>query len=377
MVEVESLSKLFGGAPRGSIGLGSAKSNIGHLKAGAGAAGLLKAAYALHHKVLPPTLNAEKPNPNIDFEQTPFLSPPRTPAWAPNNGTPRRCGVSAYGFGGTNFHVVLEEYVPGLLITEKHASRGCGDRRDPTRCATWCSRTRTSCHGRSAAFSPWARPRLKRCTSKLDAITARVASGWMPDQERCRKTWTFARRNDWSSISATMRSCWIGCEKARKVAGFDNPQAWQAMEAQGIFRGSGRPQGKIAFLFPGQGSQYVNMGRELVGLSPVVAQMFDEADAVMTPILGRPLTSYIFVDSNDTAAMSQAQLDLMQTEITQPAMLTLDIAMLKLLAEYGFKPDMVMGHSLGEYAALIAAGIMPFAEALEAAAARGSEMTQG
>ena len=96
----------------------------------------------------------------------------------------------------------------------------------------------------------------------------------------------------------------------------------------------------------------------------------------MTPILGRPLTSYIFVDANDPVAMSQAETDLMQTAITQPAMLTMDIALYELLAEYGIRPDMVMGHSLGEYAALIAAGVMPFAHALEASAARGAEMTR-
>jgi acyl transferase domain-containing protein len=164
--------------------------------------------------------------------------------------------------------------------------------------------------------------------------------------------------------------------KARKAAGFDNPQAWKALQAQGIFRGSGPAPGKVAFLFPGQGSQYINMGRELAAISPGVRAVFDEADRVMTPILGRSLTSYIFVDGDDPAAVKQAEKDLMQTAITQPAMLTLDAAIFRLLAEYGFKPDMVMGHSLGEYAALTAAGIMPFADALEAAAARGAEMTK-
>jgi acyl transferase domain-containing protein len=96
----------------------------------------------------------------------------------------------------------------------------------------------------------------------------------------------------------------------------------------------------------------------------------------MTPILGKPLTSYIFVDSADPEAMKKAERDLMQTAITQPAMLTMDTASTSCWAEYGFGPDMVMGHSLGEYAALIAAGIMPFAHALEASAARGAEMTK-
>ena len=118
------------------------------------------------------------------------------------------------------------------------------------------------------------------------------------------------------------------------------------------------------------------MGRQLAAIEPAVKQVFDEADAVMTPILGKPLTDFIFVDSDDPAAMKQAELGLMQTAITQPAMLTMDTALYKLLGEYGFHPDMVMGHSLGEYGALIAGGIMPFAHALEASAARGAEMTK-
>ncbi len=131
VVEVESLTSLFGAAPRNSIGLGSAKSNIGHLKAGAGAAGLLKAVYALHHKILPPTLNAERPNPNIDLANSPFYLLHEPQPWAANNGTPRRCGVSAYGFGGTNFHVVLEEHIPGRLTRTARSTAAAQVRSEP------------------------------------------------------------------------------------------------------------------------------------------------------------------------------------------------------------------------------------------------------
>ncbi|MEW5987408.1 MAG: polyketide synthase, partial [Chloroflexota bacterium] len=124
VVEVESLATVFDAAPRGRIALGSVKSNFGHLKAGAGAAGLLKATLALHHRVLPPTLHARPTNPNIDFSQTPFFLNHEAQEWSKTNGTPRRCGVSAYGFGGTNFHVVLEEHVPGLLTHEDRVYTG-------------------------------------------------------------------------------------------------------------------------------------------------------------------------------------------------------------------------------------------------------------
>ena len=122
VVEVESLSESFGGAGRGAIALGSVKSNIGHLKAGAGAAGMLKTVLAVHHRQLPPTLNCEKPNPGVDFARTPFTLNHQLREWERSGGLPRRAGVSAYGFGGTNFHVVVEEHVPGMLDAKKKSS---------------------------------------------------------------------------------------------------------------------------------------------------------------------------------------------------------------------------------------------------------------
>ncbi|MBW7885139.1 MAG: acyltransferase domain-containing protein, partial [Caldilineaceae bacterium] len=388
LVEVESLAEVFGGAPRQSIGLGSAKSNIGHLKAGAGAAGLLKATLALHYRVLPPTLNCERPNPNIDFASSPFylLHEPR--AWEQPRLAPRRAGVSAYGFGGTNFHLVVEEHIPGMLKEEPKVFAAA--KPEPKTEASQLQDA-AGANGKAAANYPPAGPRAGRkplrgilflgartpaeLKDRLDDLVIKVESGWMPDRQLPpradleapeRLVIDFGNHNELADR----------INKARKVAGFDNTQAWKALQAQGIFRGSGPKPGKLAFLYPGQGSQYTNMGRVLAERDPAVAKVFQEADAVMTPILGRPLTSFIFVDGSDPAAMKRAELDLMQTAITQPAVLAMDAALHNLLGEFGFQPEMVMGHSLGEYGALVAAGVMPFAHALEASAARGSEMTR-
>ncbi len=119
VTEVESLAQVFAASGRGAIALGSVKSNVGHLKAGAGAAGLLKTVWAVHEKVLPPTLNARPSNPKIDFAQTPFELNHELREWPAQGGRPRRAGVSAYGFGGTNFHLVLEEHVPGMLRKQR------------------------------------------------------------------------------------------------------------------------------------------------------------------------------------------------------------------------------------------------------------------
>ena len=118
------------------------------------------------------------------------------------------------------------------------------------------------------------------------------------------------------------------------------------------------------------------MLRALRAAEPIVADTFSEADAIMTPLLGKPLTQFIFVDHADEAAIAKAEEDLKQTAITQPTVLTIDLALTRLLAAYGIEPDMTMGHSLGEYGALVASGGLPFADALEAVSARGREMTQ-
>ena len=162
---------------------------------------------------------------------------------------------------------------------------------------------------------------------------------------------------------------------ALKALAANQPAMWKALRAQGIFRGHG-PAPKVAFLYTGQGSQYVNMLQLLRATEPIVAETFAEADRVMTPLLGKPLSEFIFVDQADADAVAKAEEDLRQTEITQPAVLAIDLALTRLLAAYGIEPDFTMGHSLGEYGALVAAGGLPFADSLEAVSARGRGMTQ-
>ncbi|WP_201329307.1 ACP S-malonyltransferase, partial [Nostocoides australiense] len=163
-------------------------------------------------------------------------------------------------------------------------------------------------------------------------------------------------------------------DKLVKAMASGAPAAFKLLRQQGVFVGRG-PAPKVAFLYTGQGSQYVNMLKDLAANEPVVKATFDEADRVMTPLLGgRPLTSYIFIDGDDKDAVDQLNKQLMQTEITQPAVLATDLSLTRLLAAYGVHPDMVMGHSLGEYGALVAAGSLSLESALEAVSARGNEM---
>jgi hypothetical protein len=149
------------------------------------------------------------------------------------------------------------------------------------------------------------------------------------------------------------------------------PRKWRVLQDKGIHFGRG-PAGKVAFLFPGQGSQYVNMLADVP--DPIVRETFAEADRTMGPILGRPLTSYVYKNADDKAAMEDAEEALKDTTICQPAMVATDIAIMRMLGKHGVFPDMVMGHSLGEWAAAVGARMINFSEALVAVSARARAM---
>ncbi len=370
VVEVESLGAVLSGAGAapGSIALGSVKSNIGHLKGAAGAAGILKAALALHEKVIPPSVNFDRPNPKIDFANLPLFVNTELRPWDRTSDGVRRAGVSAFGFGGTNFHCVLEEYVPGRIASEERTTVSVPGTVSSGGAAP------------SAAAGPV--PVLEHAVvlgaadaaalaARLETLKSEAAAGRMPSGLPSAAEMRAPVRVGIQFGSAAELA--QKAERARKALGAANPAAWRALRPQGVFHATGA-SGKVAFLYTGQGSQYANMLRTLRATEPEVAETFAEADRVMTPILGRPLSDIIFVDPADAGAMKRAEEELRRTEITQPAVLATDIALTRLLARYGITPDFVMGHSLGEYAALVVAGALPFDDALVAVAARGRTM---
>ena len=378
VAELQSMALVFEplGLPVGHIALGSAKSNIGHLKSAAGAVGLLKAVYALHDKLLPPTVNFTRPNPKIDFAHLPFYVNTELRPWPrpTGDGGVRRAGVSAFGFGGSNFHVVLEEYLPGLLTSTSRSfpiptgtpGQNPGELSSPSLVPT---AAKAPYRGILAlgADSPAA------LRQQLAAARDRAQQGESPPPQLPALSTLGAQERlvvDFDNAGELAARC----EKALQALEKDNPGSWRLLASQGIFRGRGKP-GQVAFLFPGQGSQYVNMLRELRDCDPVIAATFREADEVMQPLLGRPLTDYIFVNG-DEAALAQAKRELQNTIITQPAVLTVNVALMRLLESYGLVPDMVIGHSLGEYAALVTAGVLTFGDALQIVSARGREMNR-
>ena len=372
VVEVGSLIDAFAGAKldSGSVALGSVKSNIGHLKGAAGAAGILKTALALHHKVLPPSLNFERPNPNVDWSASPFAVNTELRDWEVPQGQARVAGVSAFGFGGTNFHIVMEEHVPGRLSSNGHSSiavpANVPAAASPSRAPAAATTGKAPLRGAlviGAADEVSLANELR--TALAEARQGRHLDPAPPSAAALRSPERIAI--DYADGDELVAKAEI---TLRALQG-GNPASWPALRARGIFRGSGAP-GKVAFLYTGQGSQYANMLADLRGREPVVAEIFDEADAIMTPLLeGRRLSDIIFADPADADAVARAEEELRRTEITQPAVLTVDMALTRLLGAYGIGPDIVMGHSLGEYGALVEAGAMSFDAALEAVSARG------
>jgi malonyl CoA-acyl carrier protein transacylase len=368
VVEVESLTEVFAsaGAQPNSVALGSVKSNIGHLKGAAGAAGILKTVLALNEKVLPPSLNCGQKNPNIDFEHSPFYVSTELTDWAKPPCGVRRAGVSAFGFGGTNFHAVLEEYIPGRLTTDRRKKDSTGETvpGGVTGLAAKAPLSGAIVLGADTAIELATRLRKLKVDAEANRELGREAplASDLAAPERI--------AIDFKTPGDLARKI----DLALKAFERDDASVWTALTSQGVFRGSGEKQ-KVAFLYPGQGSQYLNMLSELRAREPAVRAVFEQADRIMRVHLdNHRLSDFVFTDADDEKSIAAANDALRQTEITQPAMLTADAALTELLDEYGVQPDMVMGHSLGEYAALVQAGVLTLAEALEAVSARGREM---
>jgi len=397
VVEAQSMADILNktNLPPHSVPLGSVKSNIGHLKGAAGAAGMLKATFALHHKLLPPSLHCQHPSPDIDFAHSPLYVNTELRPWDVPADAVRRAGISAFGFGGTNFHMVMEEYIAGKLngngkksisvpVTPPAVSQPVAVQASvPAPVATAPAvpvaiappapteiTNKTPLRGALVIGAESQAALIDRLTTVLKAAQAGNAPAPAPPAESDLRA-SERLVIDYADAAELATKCGV----ALKAFKANQPAFWKAVRAQGIFRGHG-PARKVAFLYTGQGSQYVNMLRDIRAKEPIIGQTFAEADRIMTPMLGKPLSEFVFVDKADPVALAESEESLRQTEITQPAVLTADIAMTQLLAAYGIYPDMTMGHSMGEYAALVASGGLSFEDGLDAVSARGRGMAR-
>lgn len=316
--------------------VGSVKSQIGHTKAAAGVAGLMKAILALHHRVLPPTIKVDEPAEIVAGDASPFYVNAQSRPWMARNGQPRRAGVSAFGFGGSNFHCVVEE-----------APESSTAPRDPA----WDGRTQI------VAFSG---PSSRHIAAQLQAWPAELA--WPQLEQRaaesrrnfaaqaaCRLTLVVER----AGASAT--TSWTDL-RAAALAGlerFADRDAWQSPE--GIFFGRGEPAGGMGFLFPGQGSQSVGMLRDLAVRFPSFQQALADADLVCSDALGGRLSDVIYPPFAFRDADRQRQQQrLRETQIAQPALGAVCLGALSVLKSLSVSADAAAGHSYGELTALCA-----------------------
>jgi polyketide-type polyunsaturated fatty acid synthase PfaA len=338
------------------IALGSVKSQIGHTKAAAGAASLIKTALALHHKVLPPTINITEPNPKLNIKNSSFYLNTETRPWIrPEGEAPRRAGVSSFGFGGTNYHVVLEEYE----ADQNHAYR---------------------LHSGASEMLLFA-PTVDQLLSKSEEILGKLRS---PEA----KTHYAQLVNECKSQQIPLSAARFGfvaenIEEACKLLQTSiewlkhkgTAASWE--HPQGIYyRASGMELGgKVVSLFSGQGSQYLEMGRDLVMNFPLMRRLHGYMDSLLIKDNLQPLSEIVFPHPVFEEAEKNAQIAALQrTEYAQPAIGVLSAGMYSILQQAGFKSDFVAGHSFGELTALWAAGVLSTEDYLFLVKARGQAM---
>ena len=361
-VELNALKKVYGESPgkRQSTAIGSVKSMIGHTKAAAGAAGLIKATLALKNKVLPPTLKAEETDPELNLETSPFYINSTARPWLSSKGHPRRAAVSSFGFGGSNFHLILEEYD--------------------------ASKTTVSWDGSVEIFAFSAEDR-QTLSLKLDTLKTALKNPLI-DMAGVNRLAADTRRR--FSVKQACRLVFvyemIGMpdrdlkQLGLMVAGAqgslkDTPQQNIRKVTKNIFFSDKPKPGKLGFLFPGQGSQYLNMGRDLCCTFPEGLSAMELTDALASS--DKLISESVFPRSAIDAEIKQGlQKELNRTDIAQPAIGGISLAMFDILSRFGVAPEATCGHSYGELSALHAAGWMERETLISLSANRGRAMAK-
>ena len=334
-IEIQAVTKAFREFTdrKAFCAIGSVKSNFGHLDVAAGVTGLIKTVLSLENREIPPTLHFERPNPRLDLAAAPVYVNTALAPW-PQSAGPRRAGVNSFGLGGTNAHVVVEEAPqPAAAI-----------------------RTR-----------PWQLLTLSaRTPEALAAADARMAAHLAnpSDLDLGDACYTLAvgRRAFGVRQALVCRdpedaaACLTAGDPVRLLSSPASPESWPE---------TGRP---VAFVFPGQGAQHVGMGRDLYDAEPVFRDEIDRAASFLVARLGLDLRHVLYPAPG---AEQEAARQLARTAVAQPALLAVEIALSRLLGSWGVRPQAMIGHSLGEYAAAVLAGVFTFEQALELVAERG------
>lgn len=337
-IELEALSQAFQRAtdaestsPIGSIAIGSIKSNIGHVVSAAGVAGLMKTALSLYHQQIPPSLNFSAPNPSLDLGHTPFYVNTDLTPW-PAGVTPRRAGVSSFGVGGTNAHVVLEE---APIVPASSPSR-------PYQVLLLSAKNSEA---------------LDRATVNLTTHLAHTPDINLAD------------------VAHTLQLGRKGFNHRRFVVCQDGGAAIAHLTTLvpnlTATRHTQVRSPDVVFMFPGQGSQYINMGLNLYQRESVFSAAVDRCAEILKPLLNQDLRDIIYPADGDGKVAETA---LRQTVYTQPALFTIEYALAQLWLSWGVKPAAMIGHSIGEFVAACLAGVFSLEDGLKLVATRGRMM---
>lgn len=332
-IEIAALTQAFrqGTDQNGFCGIGSVKSNVGHLDVAAGIAGLIKTTLALEHRQIPPTINFETPNPHVDWESTPFHVVDRLTEW-PEGPTPRRAGLSSFGIGGTNAHVVLEE------APASQPAQG-----DPRKSQVVVLSAKSE--------------------SALDTATANLAG-------HLRET-----GDDLADIASTLQLGRRLFQHRRAVVATSRSEAATLLESPGdrrVVSGStAHRQRPVVFMFSGQGAQYVDMARGLYDTEPVFRANVDRCAEILEPILSLDIRGIMFPEES---GRDEATETLRQTIYTQPALFVIEYSLATLWQSWGVQPSALVGHSIGEYVAACLSGVFTLEDVLALVAARGRLM---
>ncbi|WP_316749143.1 polyketide synthase [Pedobacter gandavensis] len=337
-IEIEGLNLAFGKQEKKQYcAIGSVKSNFGHLTCAAGVTGLIKASLAMYHQQIPASINYEKANPNIDFEDSPFIVNTRLKDWKDDH---RFAGVSSFGVGGTNVHLILESSPTPVQIavpeTNEKASR-------PLQLITWSAKSEQSLNGYG---------------EKLVNFPGRDIVS-LPDLaytlNQYRKSFPFRR----FVLASDLESLHIELEKGASLA------PAQTKKNPGLIR-------ETVFTFPGQGAQFPGMGKALYDHEPVFRAAMDECNALLRPKLQEDLLDVIYPAELNKAAEDR----LKNTKYSQPALFMMGYALGKLWMSWGVYPCAFIGHSIGEFVAAHFAGILNLPDALNIIATRGQLMSE-
>ena len=311
--------------------IGTAKANVGHLDVAAGVTGLIHAVHIVGRGVMPPTLYFHKPNANFDLANSPFYVNATAKEWK-TNGAPRRAGVSAFGVGGTNAHVVLEEFPAITSAASKF----------PVQLLVLSARTE----------------------SALDATTANLAAHLQSHPE-----------SNLADIAWTLQSGRRAFPCRRAVVARDVPDAISALTQRDRKRMQTRLKPEenppVYFLFPGQGSQYPNMAREIYASQPVFRKALDRCAEILGPYLQADLRELLYPGEGIS---DQARRRVTDTIIAQPAIFSIEYALAQLWLSWSIRPQAMLGHSIGEFVAATLAGVFSLEDALTLVAERGRMM---